>query len=156
MAEVCHIHNITYLCWSVDCPLLELFDKAIQYTTNRIFLFDRAQYEYFYPFNPNCIYYLPLAANIDRFDYAIQSITAQDKNKYSLVEVRLHTGRTHQVRVQFASRKHPLWGDGKYGSRVKGDIALWCARIAFSHPKDGKRMSFSLDVPEGWALRENV
>ena len=42
----------------------------------------------------------------------------------SLAEITLHTGRTHQIRVQFASRKHPLAGDGKYGSRVKGSIAL--------------------------------
>ena len=38
----------------------------------------------------------------------------------SLADITLHTGRTHQIRVQFASRKHPLWGDGKYGSRFKG------------------------------------
>lgn len=83
LAELCHIHNVIYLCWSVDCPLLELFDKAIQYPTNRIFLFDKAQYDYFYPYNPNCIYYLPLGANIDRFDYAIQNITMQDRSTYS-------------------------------------------------------------------------
>ncbi len=38
----------------------------------------------------------------------------------SLAEITLHTGRTHQIRVQFASRKHPLYGDGKYGSRLEG------------------------------------
>ena len=38
----------------------------------------------------------------------------------SLVRVRLHTGRSHQIRVQFASRRHPLWGDGKYGSVQSG------------------------------------
>lgn len=90
-------------------------------------------------------------------EYEVLKNGAIDENTpVSLCRVILHTGRTHQVRVQFASRKHPLLGDGKYGSRVKGDIALWCARIAFSHPKDGKRVNFSLDVPEGWVLRENV
>jgi 23S rRNA pseudouridine1911/1915/1917 synthase len=90
-------------------------------------------------------------------EYEVLKSGALDENTpVSLCRVILHTGRTHQVRVQFASRKHPLLGDGKYGSRVKGDIALWCARIAFSHPKDGKRMCFSLDVPEGWILREDM
>ena len=70
----------------------------------------------------------------------------------ALCRVLLHTGRTHQVRVQFASRKHPLLGDGKYGSRVKGNIHLQCARIAFVHPKTKKRMEFSLEAPDGWAL----
>lgn len=83
IAEVCHIHNILYVCWTVDCPILELFDKAIQHPTNRIFLFDRTQYEYFYPYNPDCIFYLPLAACIERFDYAIQQITPKDKKTYS-------------------------------------------------------------------------
>ena len=60
----------------------------------------------------------------------------------SLVLVRLHTGRTHQVRVQFASRKRPLLGDGKYGSRDnRCETALWSARLAFSHPKTGKPVS---------------
>ena len=75
------------------------------------------------------------------------------KTPVSLCRVLLHTGRTHQVRVQFASRKHPLLGDGKYGSRVKGNIHLQCARIAFMHPKTKQRMEFSVDVPEEWALR---
>ncbi len=52
----------------------------------------------------------------------------------SLADITLHTGRTHQIRVQFASRRHPLWGDGKYGSRIKGDIALQSARLRFIHP----------------------
>lgn len=71
----------------------------------------------------------------------------------ALCRVLLHTGRTHQVRVQFASRTHPLLGDGKYGSRIKGDIALQCARIAFEHPDSGKRMEFSADAPDTWPLR---
>lgn len=83
IAEVCHIHNILYLCWSVDSPVMSLFTKSIQHPTNRIFLFDREQYNRFHPYNPNCIFYLPLAANIDRFDSVTQSITAQDIDSYS-------------------------------------------------------------------------
>ena len=61
--------------------------------------------------------------------------TLQSRNGLSLVECELVTGRTHQIRVQFASRKHPLWGDGKYGSRFKGNIALQSARLQFLHPE---------------------
>lgn len=68
----------------------------------------------------------------------------------SLADVTLHTGRTHQIRVQFASRRHPLWGDGKYGSHIKGDIALQSARLRFIHPDTGKVMDFRLPVPGTW------
>jgi len=56
-------------------------------------------------------------------------------NTMSLVRVRLHSGRTHQIRVQFASRQMPLVGDRRYGSRIRADVpALWSARISFPHP----------------------
>ncbi len=65
----------------------------------------------------------------------------------SLVRVKLHTGRTHQIRVQFSSRKTPLLGDGKYGGG-SGQIALWSFHLAFPHPTSGKRMDF-FQLPEG-------
>jgi 23S rRNA pseudouridine1911/1915/1917 synthase len=52
----------------------------------------------------------------------------------SLVEVELITGRSHQIRAQFAHIGHPLFGDSKYGSKQHGDIALWSARIEVKHP----------------------
>ena len=63
----------------------------------------------------------------------------------SLMHILLHTGRTHQIRVQFASRGHSLLGDGKYGAR--GDsrqIALFATRLAFSHPITRKKMEFEV------------
>ena len=79
--------------------------------------------------------------------------TAED-GAFSLADITLHTGRTHQIRVQFASRKHPLWGDGKYGSRAKGAIALQSARLQFFHPVSGEKMEFALAMPAGepWDL----
>lgn len=57
---------------------------------------------------------------------------------FSLVRVRLHTGRTHQIRAQFASRRLPLAGDGKYGAKDHfRQIALHSFRIAFVHPAKG-------------------
>ncbi len=61
----------------------------------------------------------------------------------SLAQIRLHTGRTHQIRVQFASRKMPLIGDSRYGSSEKKcKTALWSFRINFTHPFTQK----SIDV----------
>ena len=58
-----------------------------------------------------------------------------ENNNQSLVEIELETGRSHQIRVQFASRKAPLAGDGKYGSRNnKCSVALWSHSLSFVHP----------------------
>ena len=63
---------------------------------------------------------------------------------HTLVLVRLHTGRTHQIRVQFASRGLPLVGDGKYGSREKAPyIGLWAYRLTLPHPITGKIITAS-------------
>ena len=56
--------------------------------------------------------------------------------------VRLLTGRTHQIRVQFASRKLPLIGDRKYGSKIDGDIGLVSCFIGFRHPKTGEWLEY--------------
>ena len=72
----------------------------------------------------------------------------------SLASITLHTGRTHQIRVQFAARKHPLSGDGKYGSRVKGDIALQSCGLQFRHPDTGRPLQFSLPLPDAAPWKE--
>lgn len=70
----------------------------------------------------------------------------------SLVHVRLRTGRTHQIRVQFASRGTPLAGDGKYGGGP-GEIALWSYRLAFPHPETGRPLAF-FSLPQGGLWEE--
>lgn len=77
-------------------------------------------------------------------DYTLLE-TVEEK---SLVQVHLHTGRTHQIRVQFASRKLPLVGDGKYGGKEpSSSLGLWCHRLCFPHPVTGKRLSFAQNPP---------
>lgn len=80
----------------------------------------------------------------------------QEAEGLSLVRIRLLTGRTHQIRVQFASRGLPLWGDGKYGlPEDSGDIALWSHRLAFRHPETDEALSFSAPPPADkypWSL----
>ena len=61
----------------------------------------------------------------------------------SLVKVVLHTGRTHQIRVQFSHRGHSLYGDGKYGSRDNAKIVLHSHSVTFFHPVTNKKMTFA-------------
>ena len=78
-------------------------------------------------------------------DYRVVSYHAD----MSRVAIRLHTGRTHQIRVQFSSRGYPLVGERKYSTLEDGcQIALWSRRIGFCHPLTGKQMEFSLEPPE--------
>lgn len=77
-----------------------------------------------------------------------------DGTPVHLVRVSLHTGRTHQIRVQFASRGFPLLGDRKYGCRIKKDgIALWASRLCFKDPFTGEMTDAVSDPPESgvWA-----
>ena len=67
----------------------------------------------------------------------------------SLVEIRLRTGRTHQIRAQFSGRGLPLVGDRKYGTLTDDcPIALWSHTLRFRHPDTGKEMAFSAPPPE--------
>ena len=69
----------------------------------------------------------------------------------SLVKIRLVTGRTHQIRVQFASRGLPLAGDKKYGVADDApEIALWSHRLQFRHPRTDEVMEFSELPPQVW------
>ncbi|MBQ9037479.1 MAG: RNA pseudouridine synthase [Erysipelotrichaceae bacterium] len=68
------------------------------------------------------------------------------KDDLCLVDVELFTGRTHQIRVQFASRKMPLLGDGKYGSKVNCDIALFSYSLSFRDPVSNELLTFKTEV----------
>ena len=70
------------------------------------------------------------------------------KDGLSLVLIDLKTGRPHQIRVQFASRGFPLYGDQKYGGdMVKDQIALFAGKIEFVHPTTKEKLIFELDIP---------
>ena len=71
------------------------------------------------------------------------------------VQIMLETGRTHQIRVQFASRDLPLVGERKYSTLDDPcEIALWSYRLAFCHPTTGKYMEFTKEPPRVYPWTE--
>ena len=71
------------------------------------------------------------------------------KDNLSLVKIDLETGRSHQIRVQFSSRNHSLYGDQKYNrnAKVGQQIALFSNSITFNHPITKEEMAISIDIP---------
>ena len=68
----------------------------------------------------------------------------EEKDGLALVDVELETGRFHQIRAQFSAHGFPLFGDGKYGSRQKGNVALHCYTLSFPDPKSGEELHFAI------------
>ena len=70
----------------------------------------------------------------------------KEKDNLSLVDINLLTGRYHQIRLQFSSRNHPLYGDTLYGSKYKGDLALISYSLSFIHPTTKEKMCFEIKI----------
>ena len=79
--------------------------------------------------------------------------TIQPIGKGYLVEIRLETGRKHQIRVQLAHHGYPIWGDRKYGSRrtFPDGIALHARRLAVEHPVRKTPLELVAAVPTAWS-----
>lgn len=75
-------------------------------------------------------------------DFHRLSVSAVEDTSISKVRIKLHTGRTHQIRVQFGSRRHPVFGDRKYGSKFKGEFCLFSCKLSFKHPVTGESLCF--------------
>ena len=73
----------------------------------------------------------------------------------SLLDINLHTGRHHQIRVQLSNMGHSIFGDQKYGTRGRGkQIALWAYELTIIHPTTKEKMTFT-DMPEAvgtWSI----
>lgn len=68
----------------------------------------------------------------------------EERDSLAFVDVELETGRFHQIRAQFSAHGFPLFGDGKYGSRKKGNVALHCYTLSFPDPKSGEELHFAI------------
>ena len=80
----------------------------------------------------------------------------KEKDGLALVDVELETGRFHQIRAQFSAHGFPLFGDGKYGSRKKGNVALHCYTLSFPDPKSGEELHFEIKDREEEPWRKFV
>lgn len=83
LSKVCNLFQIPYVCWTVDAPVLELFSEALALPCNRVFLFDRAQYEYFSKRAPGNCFYLPLATDVSLWDQTTNSASLADLSKFT-------------------------------------------------------------------------
>lgn len=85
-------------------------------------------------------------AKLAKLDY--QVLKYNEVKNLSLLEINLHTGRHHQIRVQLANFGHSIFGDQKYGTRGQGkQIALWAYELTIIHPITKQEMVFE-DLPE--------
>lgn len=95
-------------------------------------------------------------AKLAKLDYKV--LKYNEVKNLSLVEINLHTGRHHQIRVQLSNLGHSIFGDQKYGTRGQGkQIALWAYELTFNHPITKQEMTFQ-DFPEPvgtWCILKN-
>lgn len=97
----------------------------------------------------NMVYLCPQGtdgAKLASLDYRIAAKT----ETLALAEIKLHTGRSHQIRVQMAGVSHPVFGDMRYGGEraQKGKLALWAYSLSFTHPVTHERMRFVCEPPK--------
>lgn len=90
-------------------------------------------------------------------DYEV--LKYDEKEDVSLVKIDLHTGRHHQIRVQFSSRMHALYGDTKYhGKGGNAQLSLWAYKLSLIHPTTKEELTY-IDLPESegiWKLIEGL
>lgn len=83
LSEVCNIFKLRYLCWIVDSPVMELYSTSIKNAYNRVFLFDQTLYREISPFNPDCVFHLPLGTNVKAKDQVISAATSKTRTSFS-------------------------------------------------------------------------
>ncbi len=97
----------------------------------------------------NMVYICPPTVSGAKFAELEYQLVEKTEN-LSLVDVRLHTGRSHQIRVQMNAIGTPIYGDMRYGGEkaVKGNLALWAYYLSFTHPVSKERMVFRVQPPK--------
>ena len=84
-------------------------------------------------------------SNKEKGKYAVlnfEKIDYNEKDNLSLVKINLQTGRNHQIRVQFSSRGHALYGDSKYGTDTNKNLGLYAYKLEFNHPVTKEKLTF--------------
>jgi tRNA pseudouridine32 synthase/23S rRNA pseudouridine746 synthase/23S rRNA pseudouridine1911/1915/1917 synthase len=88
----------------------------------------------------------PALGKLSHTEYTV----LKESKGFSMLEIRLLTGRKHQIRVHLSEMGHPVVGDRKYGkgNDVYGTLALHARSISFTHPVSGKRLTFETGIPD--------
>ena len=88
----------------------------------------------------------PAVGKLSQTEYTV----LKESKGLSLLEIRLLTGRKHQIRVHLSEMGHPVVGDRKYGrgNDAYGTLALHARSISFTHPVSGKRLTFETGIPD--------
>lgn len=94
-------------------------------------------------------------AKFCELEYDVIGETIYNKLECSYVRIKLKTGRSHQIRVQFANIDHPIVGDVKYGKNIKGDLALFACKLKFFHPTKDEVLEFE-ELPEKTGVWKNL
>lgn len=96
-------------------------------------------------------------AKLAKLDYEV--LKYNEEINLSVVRVKLHTGRHHQIRVQLANAGYSIFGDQKYGKRGQGkQIALWAYELTIEHPTTKEMLTFK-DLPEPigtWCILKDI
>ncbi len=112
---------------------------------------ERAVLRHYIKKNPinNMVYVCPQTVEGAKF-CELEYQVLQKTNGLALTKVILHTGRTHQIRVQSAAIGCPVYGDMRYGGENarKGYLALWATSLAFTHPVSKERLVFKIEPPK--------
>lgn len=97
----------------------------------------------------NMVYVCPPSVQGAKFA-ELEYQVVETKDDLAMADVRLHTGRSHQIRVQMSSIGTPVFGDMRYGGEKarKGYLALWAYYLSFTHPVSKERMVFRVQPPK--------
>lgn len=154
IAEVCHIYKILYFCWTVDSPVIELFSKSVRYDTNRIFLFDRTQYDYFHRFNPENIFYLPLAAASDRFDRVLSNVSERDADRYAC-DISF-VGSLYSEKNPFKNMKLPEYVSGYIKGIVEASLRVYGCNFTEEILTDGCVKAIKENSDRFYAAKDSI
>lgn len=105
----------------------------------------------------NTVRAVPQGSHPDAKEAVLEYETAGSSEGLTLVRIKLHTGRPHQIRVQLAAIGCPLYGDQRYGARVNRpgqQLALWAVKLSFAHPTQRDTLTFTSSPPREfpWSL----
>ena len=127
------------------------FEKKYMTVLSAIPQEERAVLRHYVKKNPinNMVYACPPTVEGAKF-CELEYMVLQKANGMALTKVILHTGRTHQIRVQSATIGCPVYGDMRYGGEKakKGFLALWATSLAFTHPVSKERLVFKIEPPK--------